>query len=445
MFLTQQRPCCLLRVVVALCACSLAATLPASPVSDAFNGDAMFVEDTWFWPPQECRGHAEYSTVYLNGQYYMYYRSFYDQTGTYTGNITGIALATSTTGYYWTAYNGGRPVLPNRVYTNGPGTHEVAFFAPSVLVETSGTQPLLTMVFEVMDTGVGTTPGPQPRNYVEGATSTDGISWQPITDMQGNPRKLVTAQYPWEGMINGTDYGNVGTPSIHKFNGTYYIFYHGFSGMDGVGCLKRGFASGPSLGSLTKCSSNPVLLPPGDWGDAGIGRGDIVQDADGRFIMVFEGLRHSAVCGSTVTGWGLARSSDLIHWEYSSRNPERIDRVGPGCGEDMPSFQTIGSNVYVLTTTSNVSEVPAVRRYKIAGVPRPVSHNAFVAVAGVPSGDGYWELTQDGRVFAFGTAPSLGNVPLPARVRPVDIASTPSGQPVNQLASTVRRKAVSRR
>lgn len=384
----------------------------------------MFVEDTAFQPPPECRSHAEYATIFFNGQYYMYFRSFRNADGSY-GDITGIGLATSSDGNTWTAHNGGRPVFPNRTYTNGSGTHSVVLFAPSVLLEMPGGNPLLTMVYEVMDTGVNG-PSGLPRNWVEGATSTDGLTWTPIMD-GANPRKIVVSSTAWEGFTGGLHRGNAGTPSINKFGSTYYIFYHGFSGFDGANCLKRGFASGSSMSTLTKYAGNPVLQPPGAWANAGIGKGDIVLE-DGYYYQVHEGLKNSAVCGLALTGWGLARSTDLTNWQYSPQNPVRIDRSSMGCGEDMPSFQVIGANTYVLTTTSDLAEIPAVRRYKIVPTPRPVTTSKIVAMTGTPSGAGYWQLALDGKVFAFGDATALGDVTLPSGALPVDIAATPSGQ-----------------
>lgn len=354
----------------------------------------------------------------------MYFRSFRNPDGTY-GDITGIGVATSNDGNTWSAYNGGRPVLPNLSYTNGSGTHAIQVFAPSVLVETLNSVPTLTMVFETMDTGV-TGPSALPRNYVAAAQSTDGINWQLFTDGSGNLRKILVAQTSWEGIISGQHYGNVGTPSLHKYGGTYYVYYHGFSGIDGANCLKRGFASGTTITALTKYAGNPVLLPPGQWADAGPGRGDITEE-DGFYYKVIEGLRYSATCGLTVTGWGLARSANLVNWQYSARNPARIDRNAPGCGEDMPAFQKIGADVYVLAVASDISEIPAVRRYKIVSTARPLTTSNIAAVAGRPAGDGYWQLAGTGEVFAFGAATHHGNVTLPAGAQAIDIAATPSG------------------
>src|SRR4029078_12426221 len=48
---------------------------------------------------------------------------------------------------------------------------------------------------------------------------------------------------------------NIGTPSLYKENGVWYLFYHGY---DGIVC-QIGVARGPSLADLTKSAANPIL------------------------------------------------------------------------------------------------------------------------------------------------------------------------------------------
>lgn len=413
-----------LTILIAVFISGVCSAVCAGPLADVFSGQAMFVEDTAFQPPPECRSHAEYTTVHFNGQYHMYFRSFRHSDGSY-GDISGIGLATSADGDTWTAYNGGRPVYANRSYTSGSGEVAVVVYAPHVLAEVLDGVPTLTMVYEVMDTGVFSG-GAMPRHYIEAARSIDGINWAPIVDGTGKPARILVAQTPWEGFVSGQHRGNAGTPSLHRFGGNYYLFYHGFSGTDGPNCLGRGYAYGPSLTSLTRAAANPVMQAPGLWGNAGTGRGDIIQEA-GYYYKVFEGLRYSAFCGPALTGWGLARSVDLNNWEFSPRNPVRIDRVAPGCGEDMPSFQVIGDEVYVVTVTSDIGEIPAVRRYGIIPSPRPITTSEIVAVVARPAGDGYWQVARDGKVYAFGAAMHLGDATLPGDTEAIDIAAHPGG------------------
>ncbi|MCA1596047.1 MAG: hypothetical protein LC772_06450 [Chloroflexi bacterium] len=265
----------------------------AATLSDTFSGNAQFIADPFFQPSSTVTLDAETSTCFFNGKYMMYYRSFlYRNSGggiSTSSTPTGIALETSTDGNNFTPYNSGLPVIPNG--SGGIGANGI--YAPSVLVDNVGSP--LKMVFEENPSS-GT-------QRVAKAESTDGITWT-------NFAIIITPQYQWEGYSNGQIIGNVGTPSIEKFGSTYYVFYHGFTGVNQSGCLARGFASGPSLTSLTKCASNPVLRgTTGTWSDIGIGRGDVFQEG-AYYYCVFEALKGSALCtASTGSGWGIAQSS----------------------------------------------------------------------------------------------------------------------------------------
>jgi hypothetical protein len=397
----------------AFCLLLSAAAGAQATLGDVFSGNAQFVADTAFQAPPELQQHAETSTAFFNGLYRMYYRTFryVNSMGgiSISPTPTGIAVATSTDGNQFTAYNSGLPVIPNG--SGGLGTGPSGLYAPGVLADVVNGVPKLLITFEE-------SPSSGNQNVAK-AESTDGINWSSF-------QVILTSQLPWEGAPGG----NVGTPSLEKLsNGQYIVFYHGFTGTDGTNSLARGFATGSSLTSLTRSASNPVLRgTAGTWSDIGIGRGDMIQQG-GYYYVVFEALKSSALCKTnTVTGWGLARSTDLVNWQYSAFNPIRIDRVAGPCGEDMPAFQVIGSQVYVVTVQSDINRTPSVRRYKIAASPTGISSATCVGMARVPNASGYWEATTDGGVYTFGSAGfygSMGGKHLNAPI--VGIAATPSG------------------
>lgn len=403
----------LLLVFPLLLALASAAAHAQTTLNDVFIGNAQFVADTAFQAPPELQFHAETSTAFFNGQYMMYYRTFryINSMGgiSISSFPTGIALATSTDGNTFAAYNNGLPVIASGA--GGLGTGLLGLYAPSVLADVVNGVPKLLITFE-QDPSSG-------YQNIAKAESTDGINWSSF-------QIILTAQYAWEGVSGG----NVGTPSLEKLsNGQYIVFYHGFRGTDGTGATARGFATGSSLTSLTRSPSNPVLRSTaGTWTDAGIGRGDLIQQG-GYYYVVFEALRNSALCqANNVTGWGLARSTDLVNWSYSALNPIRIDRIAGPCGEDMPAFQVIGGQVYIVTTHSDINRTPSVRRYKISATPTTISTSQCVGMARTPSASGYWETTSNGGVYTYGNAGfygSMGGQTLGGPI--VGIAATPSG------------------
>lgn len=391
------------------------------PLADAFSGARGFVEDQAFAPPAEMgTDHAETTTARWGDGWVMLYRTFVRPDGSRSTLPTGIGRATSADGDTWTAYDGGRPVLPN-----GTGGVANLYFAPSVIADTVGGIPGLTMVFEA-------NPHPAPgRMLVAAARSVDGgITW---TDV----RPILQTAAPWEGSSVPSPAGNVGTPSILKVGSEYRVSYHGYRGTDGTGALKRGVASGTSLDTLSRWPSNPQLQGvTGTWTDVGIGRGDVIREG-GYYYTVFEAARGSATCApGTVYGWGLARSTDMVTWQQSPLNPIMSDRVGGVCGNDMPAFQVIDQRVTVVTTGHHPDPTgahptwginPAVRRFRIGSRPTGLTGAPIVGLAATPSGQGYWQVNSTGGVFAFGDAGFFGSASIPAGTV-IGLAATPSGQ-----------------
>ena len=357
----------------------------APALAGLFDDTTHFVEDGSFAGPPELQGHAETSTVRAGPVWVMAYRSYRTAAArelagcrsaldpsTYSGRIQGIAVATSTDGNIWTAANCGIPTLPGeafRPFQGNPALDPVpAVYAPALAYDPDAS--VLAMFVEV-DLGDYQT---CPCQAIYRTVSRDrGMTWSvPALAARGSP-------HSWKG-------GNVGTPSVlHKPDGTWYVGYHGYTDLGTDPALQRGFLAGASLGSLADHPA-PVFDGGGQpWAQVGVGRGDVVFDpSDGSYYMVYEGFRGSAACGDPreSSGWGIARSNDLRNWTPSDFNPIRLDSVRePGgtlfCGQDMPSFQQIGSSIFVIATDPDQVSPDrrpkgraTVFRFKLAGGPR---------------------------------------------------------------------------
>jgi hypothetical protein len=417
--------------------------LGPTPLADLFAGRTQLVEDTRFRvdDPSAFRdgagrpGHSETATVTFGGVHRMYYRTFIRPNGSRTSNgvPAGIAMATSTDGHSWRVHDGGRPVVPSRTVEQVPGCVPapcvIAVYAPSVILDGGG----LTLALEVMDTRVSGAAA-SPRHWIEVSTSADGVTWSP-------PVRALEAAEPWEG-FDGRHRGNVGTPQITKDGAAYRVDYHGFSADNRQ--MARGFASGTDLTALTRAAANPTFRPAPGWNSFGPGNAATIVEA-GVWYRVFEGFSGSAHCGrtDTVVSWGLARSTDGVTWEQSVVNPVRTGRIRASCGEDMPSWQVLPGEAPMVMVTNYNHPHPSeasVKRYRIEARPTVTTATEVAALTLSARDDGYWLLSRDGRVHAFGTAAHHGHASAPPEVRFVDIAARPDGRGYWAVASdgTVR-------
>lgn len=351
-------------------------------LADLWDGRARFVVDDAFVAPSTADLHAETSTVWHDGQWWMYHRVRSAGCGS---NGIAIGLSTSADGDVWTPWSAGAPVIPcGDASLDGNGA-----YAPSVVHD--GSQ--FVMLYEAAPTSGGQT--------IALATSTDGTAWT-------KHGTVLSSSLSWEA-------GNVGTPSLTRLGGTWVVGYHGWTGRDADDTLARGIATGSDLRALTRFGDPVLAATAGTWTSVGIGRADIVEQ-DGAYWMVYEGLAGSPLCRSvTRTGWGVARSTDLRSWQQGAADPLALDTDNV-CGEDMPAWQTLGDRLYVIATKPTAD---GVRRWK----PRFTDR---AAIAATPSGEGTWIATADGRVHGLGDACDHGDAPGADDV--VGFAPTPDGR-----------------
>ena len=199
------------------------------------------------------------------------------------------------------------------------------------------------LVYEGAAEDVGFSPGD-----IGLATSKDGKTFVK------HPNNPILRHEP-----GGWERANVGTPSLFKEDGVWYLFYHGY---DWTIC-QIGVASGKDLTKLTRSSANPILhvasvsATPAAWDTSTTGkRSAIVKEGD-YYYFAFEG---STMPPFNFSKWssGLARSKKLAEgWEKCPSNPH-IPRTPAGVGNDGPELVKIGKQwfMYVRTFGTNVTE-----------------------------------------------------------------------------------------
>lgn len=164
---------------------------------------------------------------------------------------------------------------------------------------------------------------------------------------------------------SGWESVNIGTPSLYKENGVWYLHYHGY---DGNTC-QIGLASGTDLMHLTKSSANPIIKSvPGSPQAGTAGRRGIVKSGS-RYYMAYEvsGPKLPGVGSFQGAAWStsLASSSDLVNWTGFSQNAVLPQTVpADGFGNDGPTFMNVGGANYIYYRVSGAS--PVTRRALIA-------------------------------------------------------------------------------
>lgn len=154
------------------------------------------------------------------------------------------------------------------------------------------------------------------------ATSSNGVNWTKYAT------PILTKSRSWES-------ANIGTPTLIKYNGIWYLFYHGFNYTD----LNVGVATGTSLTSLTRANGgNPILTNGSGWDSGTIGKRAITRQ-NNVWYMVYEGSTDQVGGSFENSRWstGLARSTNLINWEKYSGNPV-LPQTSGGFGNDGPEF-----------------------------------------------------------------------------------------------------------
>jgi hypothetical protein len=177
------------------------------------------------------------------------------------------------------------------------------------------------------------------------ATSTDGLHF---TKQSSGPilRHNTTG---WEA-------GNIGTPSLYKTNATWFLFYHGYDGNR----ANIGVATGTNLTNLTKFSGNPVLqATPGSWDSGAVGKRSAIFQEGAYFYFAHEGSTDPPF-DTAKWSTGLARSTDLIHWQEFPGGPV-VPQTSSSYGYDAPEMIQIAGSWYLYVRMSFDPEAPTER------------------------------------------------------------------------------------
>jgi hypothetical protein len=160
---------------------------------------------------------------------------------------------------------------------------------------------------------------------------------------------------------SGWEQVNIGTPSLFKENGTWYLFYHGFDGTN----VRIGVASGSSLTNLTKSTANPVLTPSqgaSAWDSGTIGKRSAIVKEGSYYYFAFEGSTAQPFDHARWSS-GLARTTNLTNvWTECPSNPV-IPQTTGGFGFDGPELLQIDNVWYMYVRTSG--ETAPTKRFRL--------------------------------------------------------------------------------
>lgn len=160
---------------------------------------------------------------------------------------------------------------------------------------------------------------------------------------------------------DGWERANIGTPSLYKENGIWYLFYHGY---DGNVC-QIGVASGTNLTNLTKSASNPIVpVTPGTtaWDTGTIGKRSSIVKEGAYYYLAFEG---STPQPYVLAKWssGLARSTNLTSAWTKFPGNQMITQTLGGMGYDGPELLHLGGTWYLYVRTPGGNET---ERFRLA-------------------------------------------------------------------------------
>ena len=321
----------------------LAAQAQAAPtLTDFWNGQATWVNDTN--RIGSSFGFHFVSILPRDRELHAYYIGHY--TAADGRSKLTIARARGADGINWTndgmvldvgraaqATNGAPPVWDDRL-TSFPGVWK-----------DGGTWYL---VYEGAAENIAFSPGD-----IGLATSTDGLHFVK------HPNNPILRHNP-----SGWERVNIGTPSLYKENGVWYLFYHGY---DGNVC-QIGVASGTNLTHLTKSAANPILpVTPGTaaWDTGTIGKRSSIAKEGAYYYFAFEGSTPQPYDRAKWSS-GLARSTNLLSaWTKCPRNP-MIPQTSGGMGHDGPELLRWGDTWYLYV---RAPIGPGTERFRLSRLP----------------------------------------------------------------------------
>ena len=205
------------------------------------------------------------------------FKMWYENVGASgTGNV---GYAVSSDGLSWTRASS-TPVLTH----GASGTWDSYAVGPGAVTKIDG----VYMMY------YGGTDGVHSQTGL--ATSTDGINWTKRV------KPVLYASDGWD--------ATAGAQDVIKIGNTYYMYYVGKK----YSTYAIGLATSTDGINWTKYSGNPILSADQPWEGSGVYVPTIIYD-NNQYIMVFANVNDAN------TAFGIATSTDGIHWTKDGSNP----------------------------------------------------------------------------------------------------------------------------
>ncbi len=222
------------------------------------------------------RGVMQPSVFATNEAYEMVYYNVNQ-----TLKTSSLGIATSGDGISWT-----RPKTTPIVEPGGDGTWDFAFVGCGPVISTDGTYRLYYHGFSDINS-----------NWNVGlATSTDASTWT----KSGSPVLQGTSGWEFQ----------VGAGGVVRIDSLYFMYYVGRN----LPNYAIGLATSSDGTTWSKYAGNPILTATESWEGIGVSNPSVIYDG-GEFKMVYMNA------GGSTTAFGMATSSDGIHWVKSGDNP----------------------------------------------------------------------------------------------------------------------------
>lgn len=218
-------------------------------------------------------GVTQPQVLYENGLYRMYYFGIYASAQKY------VLYAESYDGIHW-SYPVQNPILSPSAY----GWDSWAVHPGAVFKDDDNTYKMYYYGYSDQ----------YSQWHIGLATSVDGIIWEKY------PQPILMGTSGWEYQI--------GSSSIIKKDGTYYLYYFGRTSP----IYRIGLATSTDGINFTKFAGNPILSNTASWEGTGVIYPTVIKE-DAIFKMVY--------CNASGSGFGLATSSNGIDWTKANNNP----------------------------------------------------------------------------------------------------------------------------
>jgi hypothetical protein len=235
-------------------------------------------------------------------------------------------------------------------------------------------------------------------NVIGHSTSLWAASMSPDFQISGSPSALLSDDQPWQA-------GDIEGPSMIEQGGTYYLFYGANEYFSAQYAIGYATCASP-LGPCSDSRDNPVLVSSAGMSGPG---GPSLFDGPEGLEMAFSAWPGAVGYGS---GGYRAMYTATVTFEVG------VPRFNPAVPDaNNSNYWTFGANGSVNTFNSYYyGSHPAVALAPIVGA------------AAEPDGGGYWTVTSDGAVYAFGDARNFGGMNGRSLSRPiVGMAATPDG------------------